>query len=137
MFPMTMTLHSPAQLNAVLRALQPRLADAPEPSPEGLVSYLEADAGVTAEEKAALAKGWPHTFEEAEANQAAAKAIKQAPGKSTAQTAPVTYDQVAAAITAAVKVNREKAIDALAKFGARKGPELKPEQYRDFLAALA
>jgi hypothetical protein len=49
----------------------------------------------------------------------------------------VVYAQVAAAITNAVKVSRQKAVDTLASFGARTGPELKPEQYAPFLKALA
>ncbi len=50
---------------------------------------------------------------------------------------PIAYEQVAAAITATVKVDRAKVVAALAKFGAAKGTMLKPEQYADFLKELA
>lgn len=54
---------------------------------------------------------------------------------STAATEPVTYDQVKPLI---LKINaakgREVAAAALGKFGVTKGPELKPEQYAEFVA---
>ncbi len=50
---------------------------------------------------------------------------------------PITYDRVGKAITDGVKVNRNAVIATLEKFGAKKGPDLKPEQYADFLAELA
>ena len=49
----------------------------------------------------------------------------------------IDYAQVAKAITDTFKVDRAKTIEALAKFGAAKGPQLKPEQYGDFLKELA
>ena len=59
------------------------------------------------------------------------------PSTATDAGAPVTYDQVAKAITEGVKTSREKVVAALAKFGAKKGTELKADQYADFLAELA
>lgn len=67
---------------------------------------------------------------------AAAYAASPAPA-STVATEPLTYDQVAKAITEGVKVNRDHVVAILAKFSAKKGTELKVEQYADFLAALA
>ena len=49
---------------------------------------------------------------------------------------PITYAQVSKAITDGVKTNREHVVATLAKFGAKKGTELKVEQYADFVAAL-
>jgi len=49
---------------------------------------------------------------------------------------PITYAQVSKAITDGVKVNRDHVLATLAKFGVKKGPELKVEQYVEFLAAL-
>jgi hypothetical protein len=48
----------------------------------------------------------------------------------------VDYAQVAKAITDTFKVDRAKTIAALAKFGAAKGPQLKPEDYAAFLKEL-
>ena len=49
----------------------------------------------------------------------------------------IDYAQVAKAITDTFKVDRAKTIEALAKFGAAKGPQLKPADYPAFLAELA
>jgi hypothetical protein len=55
----------------------------------------------------------------------------------TASPSEITsYEAVGAAITQAVKTRREDVVAALAKFGAKKGTELKAEQYADFLKAL-
>jgi hypothetical protein len=51
--------------------------------------------------------------------------------------AAIEYAQVAQAIIDAFKVDRAKVIAALGKFGAKKGPELKPADYAAFLAELA
>ena len=49
----------------------------------------------------------------------------------------ITYAQVAQAINDAVAADRPRAVAALTKFGAKKGPDLKPEQWADFLKELA
>ena len=51
--------------------------------------------------------------------------------------AAIEYAQVAQAIIDSFKVDRSKVIAALGKFGAKKGPELKPADYAAFLAELA
>ena len=66
----------------------------------------------------------------------AAASVAAAVPASTAATEAITYDQVAKAITDGVKADRVKVVAALAQFGAKKGTELKAEQYADFLAAL-
>jgi len=48
----------------------------------------------------------------------------------------IDYAQVAKAITDTFKVDRAKTIEALAKFGATKGPQLKPAEYAAFLKEL-
>ena len=66
-------------------------------------------------------------------------AAQSAAPESQASTAAttITYDQVAKAITDGVKADRAKVVAALTKFGAKKGPDLKPEQWAEFLAELA
>jgi hypothetical protein len=51
-------------------------------------------------------------------------------------TATISYAEVAAAIVSTFKADRARTISALASFGAKKGPELKPEDYEDFLNLL-
>ncbi len=56
----------------------------------------------------------------------------------TSVTTPtIDYATVANAITSTFKVDRVKTVEALAKFGAAKGPQLKPADYAAFLAELA
>ena len=50
--------------------------------------------------------------------------------------ADVTYQQVADAFLSVFKADREKGLAALKTFGVKKAPELKPEQYADFIAEL-
>lgn len=48
----------------------------------------------------------------------------------------IEYTQVGKAITEMVKTNRDHAVATLAKFGAKKGTELKEEDYAAFLKEL-
>lgn len=71
-----------------------------------------------------------------------AEASAPAAAPTPAPAAPtVSYEAVGVAIQSLVAKNRAKAVEILASFGAKKGPELKPEQYADalakFTAALA
>jgi hypothetical protein len=72
---------------------------------------------------------------------ASLSATVTAPAKTeTAPAAPsdvIEYAQVAKAITDVFRVDRTKVIEALAKFGAAKGPQLKPADYAAFLKELA
>lgn len=54
-----------------------------------------------------------------------------------ATTVGISYDMVAKAITDTWTKDRAKVLAALAKFGAAKGPQLKPADYSAFLAELA
>lgn len=58
-------------------------------------------------------------------------------GTVTVSPSVIEYAQVAKAITDVFKVDRAKVIEALAKFGAAKGPQLKAEDYAAFLKELA
>jgi len=51
-------------------------------------------------------------------------------------TATISYAEVAAAIVSTFKADRNKTVATLAQFGAKKGPELKPEDYVAFLSVL-
>lgn len=169
MFPMTMTIHTPAQLNAVLSALRPELQASDFAHPAVGAAYEEASAKVRANDAALQAgqqvkeaaapagKPTPAATEAATGARgqrtAAAAAATDAPEKTAdgptptaasaaaepqASTAaePIPYERVGKAITEMAKNNRAKAVATLDAFGVKKGPELKPEQYADFLAAL-
>ena len=56
--------------------------------------------------------------------------------ETSATTLTIDYAQVAKAITDTFKVDRAKTLEALAKFGAAKGPQLKTEDYAAFLKEL-
>lgn len=55
----------------------------------------------------------------------------------TKSTTEIEYVTVANTINEWVPKDKARVIAALAKFGAKKGPDLKPEQYADFLGELA
>ena len=50
--------------------------------------------------------------------------------------AEVTYEDVVTTFLSVFKADREKGLAALKTFGVKKAPELKPEQYADFVAEL-
>lgn len=151
MFPMTITVHNAAQLNAVLHAMQPDLEASDFKHPEVGTAYEEAKARVEANkaqpagkpkaEKTAAAKTEPAaptspTAEAAQTSAADAPAKKDEPSAPAAET--VTYDHVKAAILDMSKVKgREAALKLLAQFGAEKGPDLQktPEKFGEFIAA--
>jgi hypothetical protein len=65
-------------------------------------------------------------------------AVTPISGSGTPEATPtIEYAQVAKAITDLFKVDRAKVIEVLAKFGATKGPQLKPADYAAFLKELA
>lgn len=121
MFPVTITLSNAAQLAAVLAVLQPggdpQIAVAPQtasaPAPEPVTAKAEAQA------------------------KAEPQAIAQEVQAEETNDEPISYDQVSKAIASAVTKNRQKVVDTLAKFDAKKGTELKAEQYAAFLKELA
>lgn len=126
MFPATITLHNAQQLNAVLNALHRLTAEG--------VQNLEAPARADGVQNV---DPIPAPSKTAAASTPAAASAATPPPPSTAATEPVTYKQVSAAIVDGVKRDRQRVLDTLKRFGVTKGPELKPEQYAAFIAALA
>lgn len=131
MFPITVTLHNQAQFDCVSAALKAISKAAAVPKPAAAPGAAPGPATALAQEAAV-----PETT--ASASSSAAESAAAQPQVSTAATEsadPVTYDQVKPLI---LKINTTKgraaATAALAKFGAAKGPELKPEQYAAFVA---
>ena len=59
------------------------------------------------------------------------------PREAEPEVAVIEYAQISKAITTAFVKDRSAVVAALAKFGAKKGPELKVSDYAAFLAELA
>lgn len=147
MFPMTATLHNQAQLNAFLAAMGTGNTDKPN-----IPAALDVPTGpAKAPEKEAVAKETtakkptPATKTQAESapTQPIAEAAEVVVSKSkqeatsapeTVAASPASYPDVVAAINklAAAK-GRNAAVEMLGEFGVTKGPDLKPEQYADFI----
>lgn len=145
MFPVTITLQNPAQLSAVLAALQIGAGAAlPETVITNTGQTLKAATEAPTAGKPAKASDAPGpttaTKAAAPAKTAAAStpAADGAAAESQASTAAteLTYDVVGKAITEKAKTDRAHVIATLEQFGVKKGPELKPEQYADFMKAL-
>ena len=129
MFPITITIHNQTQLAAVTAALSGQAKEpAPAPKPAAAPEAASGQATAKVQEAAAPTKT-------ANAPSPAVESAAAQPQASTVATESVTYEQVKPLI---LKINaakgREAAAGALAKFGVTKGPELKPEQYADFVA---
>lgn len=153
MFPMTITLNTPAQLNAVLAALQPDLQASDFKDPAVGAAYEEAKERVRVNEeinptfgaavkaareadaKAAAGKSGAATADTAPSAAADKTLAAAALAKKDAETAselaggdgtPATsYEDVKKAILEVSKVKgRDAAIKLLGKFGAEKGPDL-------------
>jgi len=156
MFPVTITLQNTAQLNAVLAALALAPAAAAEPTTAQLVEIAQARAETikATKEVAASTAGKSVKADPVRTQPTATEAAAGAPEKtadasaqsagnaeaerqvSTAATDPIAYDTVGKAITEKAKTDRAHVIATLEAFGVKKGPELKPAQYADFLKAL-
>ena len=148
MFPMMITVHTAAQLNAVLAAMRPDL-DAKDPFVYAHPAPQEAAAAPAG--KSAATTGAPapssRTATAAAATAAPAKtaaaptptaaSAAAAASVSTAAAEAISYDQVAKAITERAKTDRAHVIATLESFGVKKGTELQADQYADFMKALA
>jgi hypothetical protein len=145
MFPMTITLNNPAQLNAVIAALNIAVE---QPAPQAAV--VKEAAAPAGKQKATAAKteSAATTAPTAEA----ADAPASTPSAGTPQSSPTTpaatassaaaateavsYQETATAITKLSRVKgRDTAVALLAKFGAANLKEVKPEQFAAVLAA--
>lgn len=138
MFPVTITLHDAAQLNAVMHALGAPAVEVPKPA----AAPKAASGKATAKADAAPTKtadGPAPTAESAAAPAPASTAATTdpkpasaaaAPAPTTATAASPSYEPVGKAITTyAATHGRDAALAKLAELGVKSGKELKPEQY--------
>lgn len=120
MFPMTVTISNPAQLNAVMAALNVAGIESPKTSP------CAGHAVETAKEEA---KGKATTTKK----EAAEKALH---GHADNPADAPTYQATADAVTKLARTKgRDAAVAVLNEFGAAKLPDVKPEQFAAIIAA--
>lgn len=124
MFPMTVTISNPAQLNAVMAALNVAGIESPKTSP--CVGHAVETAKEEAKGKATSTK-----------KEAAKTEVKDEPkAEAQAAAAAPTYQATADAVTKLARTKgRDAAVAVLNEFGAAKLPDVKPEQFAAIIAA--
>ena len=154
MFPMTITICNPAQLNAVLSAMgigdlgvandEPASAPATAAASKATKKTIEkADtAAKYAEQKAITteppveAAPSPEQKPETLTQMSGAEAEKALQGHATRPAEAPTYQGTADAVTKLARAKgRDAAVAVLSKFGAAKLPEIKPADFRAVIAA--
>lgn len=165
MFPMTVTISNPAQLNAVMAALNVAGIESPKTSPcvgHAVETAKEEAKGKATATKKEAAKTEAKEEPKAEAQAAAtsetaqatetAQAAEQKPEALTQMTAAEaekalhghannppdapTYQATADAVTKLARTKgRDAAVAVLNEFGAAKLPDVKPEQFAAIIAA--
>lgn len=150
MFPMTVTISNPAQLNAVMAALNVAGIESPKTSPcaghavetakEAAKTEVkdepkaEAQAAATAE--TAQATETAEQKPEALTQMTAAEAEKALHGHANNPADAPTYQATADAVTKLARTKgRDAAVAVLNEFGAAKLPDVKPEQFAAIIAA--
>ena len=151
MFPMTVTISNPAQLNAVMAALNVGGIESPKTSP--CVGHAVETAKEEAKGKATTTKKEAAKTEAKEEPKAeTAQAADQKPEALTQMTASEaekalhghannpadapTYQDTADAVTKLARTKgRDAAVAVLSGFGAAKLPDVKPEQFAAVIAA--
>lgn len=152
MFPVTITISNPEQLAAVMAALNVTGIEPPKTSPctSHVVETVKEEAkGKATSAKKEAAKTEPKAEAEATATaetagqkpealtqMAASEAVKALHGHADRPTDAPTYQDAAAAITKLARAKgRDAAVAVLARFGAAKLPDVKPEQFAAVIAA--
>jgi len=135
MFPMTVTISNPAQLNAVMMALNVGGIESPKTTPcvGHAVETAKAETKAKPEKAAATeAEQKPETLVQMTGNEA----VQALHGHANRPADAPTYQDAAAAITKLSKTKgRDAAVAVLTAFGAAKLPDVKPEQFADIIAA--
>ena len=149
MFPMTVTISNPAQLNAVMAALNVGGIESPKTS---LCVGHAAETTTKKEATKTEAKDEPKAEAQAAAATETTQAADQKPETLTQMTAgeaekalhghannpadAPTYQDTADAVTKLARTKgRDAAVAVLSKFGAGKLPDVKPEQFAAVIAA--
>lgn len=140
MFPMTVTISNPAQLNAVMAALNVAGIESPKTSP--CVGHAvetakeEAKGKATTKKEAAKTEVKDEPKAEALTQMTAAEAEKALHGHANNPPDAPTYQATADAVTKLARTKgRDAAVAVLNEFGAAKLPDVKPEQFAAIIAA--
>ena len=151
MFPMTVTISNPAQLNAVMAALNVGGIESPKTSPcvgHAVETAKEEAKGKATSTKKETAKTEAKEEPKAETAQAAdqkpealtqmtaSEAEKALHGHANNPADAPTYQDTADAVTKLARTKgRDAAVAVLSGFGAAKLPDVKPEQFAAIIAA--
>ena len=150
MFPMTVTISNPAQLNAVMAALNVGGIESPKTSlcvgHAAETAKEEAKGKATSTKKeAAKAEAATETIQATETTEqkpealtqmTAAEAEKALHGHANNPADAPTYQATADAVTKLARTKgRDAAVAVLNEFGAAKLPDVKPEQFAAIIAA--
>lgn len=136
MFPMTVTISNPAQLNAVMMALNVGGIESPKTTPCVGHAVETAKAETKAKPEKAAAEVAKTDKPEALVQMTGSEAAQALHGHANRPADAPTYQDAAAAITKLSKTKgRDAAVAVLTAFGAAKLPDVKPEQFADIIAA--
>lgn len=137
MFPLTITLHTPAQLNAVLaaigagvEALSNTAAPAPvaQPAPEKAKTDPKPEA-------APVSEPTPTVSDTSASSSNESKPAAESENSAPTEPSTVTYEDAKAAVVQVSKArDRNAAVGLLQRFGVSKLPELLPEHYGALVA---
>lgn len=132
MFPMTVTISNPAQLNAVMAALN--VAGIESPKTE-VKDEPKAEAQAAAATETVQATETTEQKPEALTQMTAAEAEKALHGHANNPADAPTYQATADAVTKLARTKgRDAAVAVLNEFGAAKLPDVKPEQFAAIIA---
>lgn len=150
MFPMTVTISNPAQLNAVMAALNVGGIESPKTSPcvghvvetakeeaKGKATTTKKEAAKTeAKEEPKAADQKPEALTQMTAGEAEKALHGHANNPANNPADAPTYQDTADAVTKLARTKgRDAAVAVLSKFGAGKLPDVKPEQFAAVIAA--
>ena len=153
MFPMTITISNPAQLNAVMAALNVAGIESPKTSPcvghavETAKEEVKGKATTKAEAQAAATSETAQATETAQAAEqkpealtqmTAAEAEKALHGHANNPPDAPTYQATADAVTKLARTKgRDAAVAVLNEFGAAKLPDIQPHDFQKVIDACA
>lgn len=138
MFPVTITLHNPAQMNAVMAALGGEIPAAlSAPAQAETTKAQKVETKKSEPETSAAAPEQVHTPEVQSSGPTPAAAGNSTTSSSESGEAQApSYQDAAAAVTKLSRAKgREAAVKVLAQFDAAKLPDVKPEQFAAVIAA--
>jgi hypothetical protein len=135
MFPITVTIQNQAQLSAVMAALLAEQVEI-QKTEKPATKVKEVVADKKAKPEATTATPAPTEKPESITQMTASEAVKALDGHANRPADAPTYQDAATAITKLSRTKgRDTAVAVLAKFGAAKLPDVKPEQFADVIAA--